>query len=124
MKRLLIRPGDLILIVLLLAVSVAVTFATIRLPQGSRAVVSVDGEVTAVLALGVEQSIQVKGPLGVTVIQSDSEGVRVISSPCPHKYCVRMGVASIRGQVILCVPNRVAVRVEDDAQSGFDGVTG
>lgn len=119
-----IRWGDIALILLLLAGSVGVTLATASRPEGSRAVVTVDGKRAAVLPIGVPGRVEVEGPLGVTVVESDAEGVHIVSSPCPNKICVHMGHARVNGQTILCVPNHVAVRVEGEAGSGIDGVTG
>ncbi|MCB2199325.1 NusG domain II-containing protein [bacterium] len=126
MKRftLKLRPGDWIIIILLLALSAGVTAMTIQLPTGQHAVVTVNGERAAILPVGEEAELEVEGPLGITTIVSDADGVRIVDSPCPHKLCVRMGRVLSRGQTILCVPNHVAIRVEGDADDGVDGVTG
>ena len=118
------KPGDWVVIVLLLALSAGVTAATINLPAGQQAVVTVDGHRVAVLPIGEKAELEVEGPLGKTIVHSDEVGVRILESPCPHKLCVRMGRVSTRGQTILCVPNHVAIRVEGDASDGVDGVTG
>lgn len=119
-----LRPGDWIVIILLLALSAGVTAMTIQLPTGQQAVVTIDGHRVAVLPIGETAELQVDGPLGTTTIVSDANGIRITDSPCPHNLCVKMGRALTRGQTILCVPNHVAIRVEGDAADGVDGVTG
>ena len=54
--------------------------------------------------------------------------VRVVESTCPDKVCVRTGWISRPGQAIVCLPNRIVVRIEGSAtgrnlESRFDAVT-
>jgi hypothetical protein len=42
----------------------------------------------------------------------ESGAVRIIESTCPDKICVRTGWISRPGQSIVCLPNRVVVRIE------------
>lgn len=39
-------------------------------------------------------------------------GVRVKSSDCPDKICVKTGLVSHEGMSAVCMPNRVIVTVE------------
>jgi hypothetical protein len=119
-----IKPGDVILTVALLLVAVAITYFTAEKTPGRRAVVTVDGQTVCVLDLDSPGSFQVIGPLGPTVIETGNGGVRVVSSPCPNHICIRMGEARMRGQMILCVPNRVAIRIEGGGGEEVDGVAG
>lgn len=66
---------------------------------------------SVVVPLGTPRRVEVRGPLGVTVIGVDERSARVISSPCPNQLCVRAGRATRAGQLLACVPNRVAVRL-------------
>jgi hypothetical protein len=74
-------------------------------------------EGTRVLALGKRRTIEVRGPLGVTLVELDEAGARVISSPCPNRLCIRSGRVSRPGRVIACVPNRVALRLLDENET-------
>ena len=120
------KPGDAVVVTILLLLSVGVIFATAGRGAGMKAIVTVDGKKAAVLLLGVEDSLEVEGPLGVTKMESGAMGVAIVSSPCPLKYCVRQGYAKRTGQVIVCVPNRIAIRITGGSGSkdGVDGVSG
>lgn len=83
-------------------------------------VVSPDGVV--VLAFGTGR-VEVAGPLGATVVEVGHRGGRVVASPCPTERCVRTGEVTRPGQVVACLPNRVAVRVVGGApKDGVDAV--
>ena len=75
------------------------------------------GGFSTTLAQSDEGRYEIRGPLGSTFVVVSDGGARVESSPCPHKVCVGMGTVSSPGEVIVCVPNGVAVRVlgEDDS---------
>jgi hypothetical protein len=51
----------------------------------------------------------------------DEQGIRVIASDCPGNDCVHMGYAHKNNGVIVCVPNRVTVRLVD-IENAFDAV--
>jgi hypothetical protein len=116
-QRLPITGGDKILIGILLLLSLA-SFYFLRffIPHGTVAVVEVDGRPICRLDLSIDTQRTVQGPLGETVIQVHGGQVRVVDSPCPHKLCVRTGWIDQAGRMIVCVPNRVVVRVEGEAE--------
>lgn len=77
------------------------------------------------MPLDVQGEVKVQGDRGETVVKVEDNSVRITESACPHKTCIRMGAISTRGQMLICVPNHVAVRVEGvEDESGIDGVTG
>jgi hypothetical protein len=49
--------------------------------------------------------------------------IRVIESDCPGFDCVHQGFAEKNGGVIICVPNRVTVRLTD-TETVYDAVAG
>lgn len=59
-------------------------------------------------------------------VEVASDGrARIKESDCPDKVCVRTGWIAHPGQVIVCLPNRIVVRVEggsEDAGSSLDGI--
>jgi hypothetical protein len=122
MRRLPITRGDTILIGTLLLLSLASLIALRYLiPRGSMAVVEVDGRPFCRLDLSVDGRRQVPGPLGETVVEVRGGRIRIAQSPCPHQICVRSGWIGQAGQMIVCVPNGVLVRVEGKGE--VDGVT-
>ena len=76
-----------------------------------------------VASFGASERVEVEGPLGVTVVELSGGEARVVSSPCPHRLCVKMGAASAPGEAVVCVPNRVAVTVVGDGPASTDAVT-
>ena len=68
------------------------------------------------LPVGGERLDSIQGPIGLTVLRTDSAGVRVVSSPCPSHWCERAGrLHDVRG-VIICAPNRLTVRIGEASE--------
>lgn len=51
------------------------------------------------------------GPVGTTRVSISEYAVQVLDSDCPNRLCVRAGRISRPGQVLVCLPNRVVVRL-------------
>ncbi|MBS3937890.1 MAG: NusG domain II-containing protein [Peptococcaceae bacterium] len=108
-------------IVLLLAVlmGVGVLYWRYVTPSGQQATILVDNRPveTVVLdpALGMRQVV-VQGVRGETVIEIDGPSIRIIASDCPDKLCIKMGRKSRPGEVIVCLPNRVVIRIDGNEQ--------
>lgn len=67
------------------------------------------------------REVRVAGPLGETILQIRDGRVRVVSSPCTQKICVRAGWLEEAGEAAACVPNRVSVALLG-ADPRFDAI--
>ena len=107
----LIRPGDYLTI--LLGLGAIAALAPLLWNQGrpDKAVVRVDGQVVSEVDLSVRKTLEVRGPLGPTVIAIDRGRVRVLSDPSPRQYCVMQGWLHRAGDVAICAPNRISVQI-------------
>lgn len=104
------------LLVVGVALLVVGSFWLFRATGEAQRVVIEKGRQTVYTAeLNVDQTFSVEGPLGPTVIQISDGRVRVLSSPCPAKVCIRTGEIHHPGQLLACVPNGLIVRVDGDA---------
>lgn len=60
-----------------------------------------------------KKEFSVEGILGKSFFLYDpKKGIRMISSPCPDKICIRQGWINKAGETIVCLPNRVVIRLE------------
>lgn len=107
-----------IVIILILAVSAvgaAVVFTAAD--KGDCAVISLSGKEVFRRSLSEEGEFTVPGIPGMRFEIRDG-GVRVFSSDCPDKLCVKTGLVTYEEMSAVCLPNRVIVTVEvDDTES-------
>jgi hypothetical protein len=58
-----------------------------------------------------EEIIDFDGHLGTTKVQIKNNTVRVLSSPCPLKICMKKGAISREEEWIACLPNGIFIRI-------------
>jgi len=116
--------GDKVLIGCLIALSFA-SFPLVRFVarEGDMVQIDVNGNWYKTLSLRVNQTISVPGNLGNTMVKIQQGEVFVVDSPCRNKVCVRTGHISHNGQLIVCAPNKVVVRVTGQETLPYDAVT-
>ena len=75
-------------------------------------------------ALDREQVLEVEGPLGTTTLALEAGSARVVDSPCVNKICISTGTLDSPGQIAVCIPNRVLLRLVGRSEpAGIDAVT-
>lgn len=74
--------------------------------------ISVNGEVIKTLSLNQDREILVNGYKGGTnrVVIKDQK-VHISEATCPDKLCIHQGWIEHTGESLVCLPNRVIVRI-------------
>jgi len=116
--------GDKVLIGGLILLSL-ISFPLVRnmTKEGNSVQIETDGNLYEAVSLHTEQQFAVPGPLGKTLVVVRDGEVHVADSPCPAKICVKTGKISHTGQIIVCIPNKVVVRVTGEEDLEYDAIT-
>ncbi len=124
------RAGDVVLVVLILVAAAASMLYVSRATageKGSLAVIEVNGKEVRRVTLGSGQparTITVKGWNGPSTFEIKEGRVRMVKSACRDKICIGVGWIDTAGRSIICLPNRVVIRVTGNRKSGkIDAVT-
>lgn len=121
MKKLYINDTILNILIILLCISVPICLSVFAHDGKKTAIVSVDGEKVKEMPLSQNSSFYVEGM--EIVVQNGK--VNVTRSDCPDGLCMNMKHAEKVGDSIICVPNKVSVRiVGGDNEKGADVVAG
>ncbi len=86
------------------------TFLNTQSISNGIAVVEIDGNIAEKRPLSQSGEFTVQGAEGM-VFLIENGGIRVKSSDCPDKICVKTGLVTAEYQSAVCLPNRVAVYV-------------
>lgn len=125
------RKHDIILGLILL--SVASILFVMDLPHVSsdtgnkKVVVSVDGKKTAEYPLKKDATYELSGShLGTNTLVIKSGKAYISEANCPDKQCMKQGKISRAGEMLVCLPNRVVVKIVDSKKDEpvIDGVSG
>ena len=114
--------NDIILIAVLLAAA-GIAFGAIQLGKksGGYAVVVQEGREVASYPLGEDVSVTFTSPAGGynTLVIKDGEA-DITEADCPDKLCVNQHSISFSGETIVCLPNKLVVKIISDVQPEVD----
>lgn len=112
------KKGDVLAVVLVVALVLLSGLWLPSLKSGSGfAQVWQDGRLVREVPLSVDQTFRIRGDYTNTVAVSDGK-IAVIHSDCPTNDCVHMGWLR-DGGAIVCLPNRVEIRLTGDTDVDF-----
>ncbi len=113
------RKRNLILIASLLAFALLL-FLAVRLARGGEEgktfEILLDGESFGRYSLLSDAEIPVKD---LCVVSVSGGAVFVSSSVCPNQTCVRHAPIRGRGETIVCLPNRLVIRIGGEGETDF-----
>lgn len=92
----------------------------VRVPGAQVEIRSARGQVLT-FALGEARTVSMEGTRGETVVAIGDGCVHFISSPCPHRVCLKRGRISRCGEWIACIPNGIVVVIT--GKRDYDGIT-
>ena len=112
------KPFDLIVVVVLL-VAAALSIWFLVKPTGERVEIYKDGELVKIGALSVDFEFKIDEHTTVKVL---GKKAYVSFSDCVGQDCVMAGKISKAGETIVCLPNKVVVKIV--GKGDVDVVTG
>ena len=119
--RLTFCKGDIFAIVLVaaIAVLVSVVFWTwIGSEEGSVVSVYQEGELVREVPLNETTELIVEGTYTNKILVKDGK-TAIVESDCPGTDCVHSGWIHEAGRSIVCLPNRVEIRIEGASEVDF-----
>ncbi len=115
--------GDAVVIGMLAACIAALVLNKAAGARPSRAEVEVSGKAAGTLDLARDGVSEIVGALGVTRIEVRGARVRVLSSPCPRQACRHGGWIDTAGELLVCLPNEVVVRLPGQRPGASDALS-
>ena len=118
-----IRKNDLIFLLLVLAAAGIFFVGHMLMNRQSAGVVEIqiDGKVTKTLSLDKERAFKING--GTNTVQIENGKVKMAAADCPDQICVHQKAISRNGESIICLPNKIVLKIVSDEESELDAVT-
>jgi hypothetical protein len=130
-----IRKADIILLIVLvvigLAASAALSMSRTEAGKNAKVVIESNGKTYAEYSLYTDTTVTVPAPKQnsadnpehYNVVTIKGGEVSVTEASCKNQVCVKHGSISHTGETIVCLPNRLLVRIVDPEGGGYDAVT-
>ena len=119
-----IKLGDIVIALVVAAVAVVLLLSALPGGDGSLvAVITVDGQETERIELSadMEPVVVTLEEVGVVITAQDGK-VAFTYSDCPDQTCIHTGWLSAAGDIAVCIPNEVIVKIEGVPDSDIDVV--
>lgn len=119
-----VQVGDALVLVAFAALNIAVA-GWVGAAVGTPVAIEVEADGRRVLTLDPDghSFSNVEGVLGTTRIEVRDRRVRVVSSPCPLGICRQAGWIEGGGRMLVCLPNRVVIKIRGGNEKGPDAVS-
>jgi len=117
------RADKILFSILLLFTLLSFSLSRFFRHQGAIALVQSRGVDYAKLYLNEPASYDIPGRLGTSRIIVENHRIYFQSSPCHDKLCIHSGAARLQGDVLVCVPNQVVIRIPGDTDKNLDLIT-
>ena len=119
-----VRIGDILIVLAVVAVSVLLLVLPSREATGTLTAVIIvdDAEYESIELVTMDEPVVIDlHELGV-VIKAQDEQIWFVSSSCADQTCVNTGRLTRAGDIAVCLPNRVIVKIEGVNNSDVDVV--
>ena len=119
-----LKISDFILILLLIMSGLFSSFYIYgNNNKDKKVIVELSGKVYGVYDLNSDRIIDLKGPQSRVKINIENGYVFVLESGCPQKICKRMGKKNRINELIVCIPNRLIIRIEGEMKNNYEFIT-
>ncbi|MBQ6701459.1 MAG: NusG domain II-containing protein [Clostridia bacterium] len=119
-----IKIGDVIVILLLLLITAGVfCFRLFGFENGNTVVISVDG-VSSSYPLDIDRTLVIENEgITLTVVIKDKKAY-IDNSDCPEKNCVLSGKIGKKGEIVVCAPSKVYIKIAGEGENDYDFILG
>ena len=119
-----IKIGDVVVILLLLLITAGVfCFRLFGFENGNTVVISVDG-VSSSYPLDIDRTLVIENEgITLTVVIKDKKAY-IDNSDCPEKSCVLSGKIAKKGEIVVCAPSKVYIKIAGEGENDYDFILG
>ena len=118
-----IKKADIILLIVLVLVGLASTvYVAMSRSGGDTVIIEQNGDLYGKYSLYEDKVITIDGKHSKNIVTIEDGQVIMSESTCKNQVCVRHGAISATGESIICLPNRVVVKIEGKG-GGYDAVS-
>lgn len=104
----------LILLIVIVAGTVALGSSMFGNKAGTYVRVMIDGELYGEYSLQENQTIEIRETTGYNRLVIDQNSVKMLEADCPDQYCVKHAAITGTNETIVCLPHKLTVEIVGD----------
>lgn len=86
--------------------------------------INLKGKVYKNIVLSNEkQEFTIKTGLGENIIKVHDKGIEIINASCHDHICEKTGFISRPGEIIVCLPNKLSIKIKGNSGEDIDGIS-
>jgi hypothetical protein len=117
------RIGDAIIILTLGFCTVFTLFIGRTHRKGSDVLIFLGSRKVGIYSLLKDTELTLNGPMGKTEVIIKKGQAWISDAPCSHQICRHMGRIRKTGQMLVCIPNRIIIKIEGSQDPEIDAET-
>lgn len=115
--------ADILIILFLLSVSAVILIINSKTAKkGNKVTVYVDDEIVAVYDISKNDEYTITTEYGTNTIKINNGKVSVAEASCSNQVCVNHAPVNKSNEAIICLPNHLVVRIDNDKKSEVDDI--
>ena len=104
--------GKILIFIVILICLIWIAVSGIGSYKGKYAEISVCGDKLYELDINKSQTMKINGDNGIILeIKCENGTIKVVSSECPDKICVKKGEISMSNENIVCLPAKIIITI-------------
>ncbi|MGL5755199.1 MAG: NusG domain II-containing protein [Paraclostridium sp.] len=88
--------------------------------KADKVVIYVDNKVYKEVPLDKNEELTIKTENGYNKVKIHDKGVEVTQASCPDEVCVKTGFINKSNKSIVCIPNKVSIKIISDEKNDID----
>ncbi len=118
------KKSDIILMVSIVIIGlISAVYLSLAKTKGDKVEIKVDNRIYGTYSLYADRTIVVGGKNSKNIVTIEEGSVKMSSASCKNQICVHHSPISRAGESIICLPNRVIVRIKGSSSKGVDAVS-
>lgn len=116
------KKNDYFLIGLVLIISlIFIGFNFLKSKKNpEKIVIYLDDKVYKEYPIDSNEDISIKTNSGFNKVKIHDKGVEIIDASCPDKVCVKTGFVNNSSKNIVCIPNKISIKIINNEKNDVD----
>ncbi|HID8370464.1 TPA: NusG domain II-containing protein [Clostridioides difficile] len=77
----------------------------------------VDNKLYKTVSINAKEEFKIESRGGYNIVKIHDKGVEIVDASCPDKVCVHTGFINKPSQSIVCIPNRVSIKINTNEKN-------